>query len=343
MKVLVNIPKMHGGVSGHYWGLHPYWTENVKYNTIGRRTLNKYSGVCWFPWDVCVFILKIIFFRPDVVLLNPSFTYTAFKRDMIFTRIALFFRKKTWVFIHGWHEDGEEKIDKTQVVKILNRTSGIIILPKEFKRKLEAMGVHVPIWLTSTKVDDRLLEDFSIDSRQGVVTKLLFLARVEVEKGIFTLIDAFNILKKKYPDLSLKVVGGGNALEDSRKYVSENGIPDISFTGRLTGKEIARAFITSDIYILPSHAEGMPASVLEAMAFGLPVITRPVGGLVDFFSADMGSMIESLEPEDYASAIEKYINDPSLTKRTSIFNFQYANDHFLASTVAKQMEGLLKQ
>lgn len=79
------------------------------------------------------------------------------------------------------------------------------------------------------------------------------------------------------------------------------------------------------------------------MAFGLPIITRPVGGLVDFFENEkMGEMVDSLKPEDFVPYVEKYLKNRIQTKMTSIYNYQYAKTHFMASEVAKRMENLLK-
>jgi glycosyltransferase involved in cell wall biosynthesis len=196
----------------------------------------------------------------------------------------------------------------------------------------------------TTKIDDRLLKHFNINNRIGKVEILLFLARIEKEKGIFTLINTFVIMKKQYPNLKLKVVGSGSALNDAIEYSENTQIGDIIFTGKLTGEQLAAEFIQSDIYILPTtHGEGMPASVLEAMAFGLPVITRPVGGIVDFFTDSMGALVESLNPDDYVIEIEKYITNPQLTKDTSIYNHNFATENFLASSVAKKMENNLKR
>ena len=101
----------------------------------------------------------------------------------------------------------------------------------------------------------------------------------------------------------------------------------------------------ADLYLFPTfHAEGMPTSVLEAMAFGLPVITRPVGGLQDFFvDGKMGRLIDSLDPNDFASVIMDYIQSPIDVKRISLFNHEYALEHFMASIVAKKLENELSK
>ena len=114
---------------------------------------------------------------------------------------------------------------------------------------------------------------------------------------------------------------------------------NVKFTGALTGDALVTQFKQGDLYIFTSFHEGMPTSVLEAMAFGLPVVTRPVGGLVDFFeNGKMGEMVDSFEVEDFVPMVEKYLNDKELTKQTSVYNHEYAKKHFLASQVALRLE-----
>ena len=343
MKILINIPKIYGGVYNHYWGLYPYWNENVKYNSIGRRSWKKNSGILWLPWDLIRFVLTVIFWKPDVIVVNPSFTLSAISRDVFFIKLAFFLKKKVFVFFHGWHKEEENNIDKKKLTEVLNKVSGIIVLAQEFELSLKQMGVVAPIHKATTKVNDNLLQDFNINDRSGCVNTLLFLARVEKEKGIFTLLDAFAIIKKKYSHLHLRVVGDGEALTNAIRYVDENKIKDVFFSGRLSGKDLAKEFIKGDLYILPTyHGEGMPASVLEAMAFGLPIITRPVGGLIDFFTNQMGVFVESLDPQDYVYEIEKYIKSSESVKEISIFNYNFAKENFLASSVARKIESILR-
>jgi glycosyltransferase involved in cell wall biosynthesis len=341
MKILVNIPKIYGGVSNHYWGLRPYWSENVIYNSIGRRSWKKYSGIFWLPWDLTKFLFKILFWQPDCIVLNPALDRSSMFRDLPFLRIAVFFRKKTVMFIHGWDKSYETMMNKNHIAFQLNHAHCLIVLSKEFRKSLIKMHITVPIHITTTKVDDRLVRNFDICCRTGKVETLLFLARIEKRKGVFTIIDIYSVIKKKYPQLKLRIVGDGTAMKEVREYSAN--IDDIVFTGKLNGEQLATEFIRSDIYILPTHGEGMPASVLEAMAFGLPVITRPVGGIVDFFTDEMGALVEGLKAENYIPVIEKYINDTQLTQSTAIYNYNFAQKNFLASLVAKKIENILAQ
>ena len=345
MKILINIPctELMGGVVNQYVGLAPYWTEDIKYNIVGKRIEKKATGIYWILWDIIKFISVIFRWRPNAILLNPSLGKTAILRDMVFLVISSFMGKKTFIFIHGWDKEFAKKLNKKRFVRLCNRATGIFVLAKEFKVELLKWGIKVPILPATTKVDNKLLESFDINSRNGGIKTILFLARVEIKKGIFIAIDTFNLLKQKYPYLRFKIVGNGGALDKSKKYVIDNKITDVEFTGHLSGEDLINAFKSGDLYILPSFTEGMPTSVLEAMAFGLPVITRPVGGLSDILKNDlMGYTTKSLNPENFARRIELLIKSPEECLKMSQFNYQYAKDHFMASEVAKYMEKQIK-
>lgn len=346
MKVLINIPylKFKGGVANHYLGLKDYWTEDVRYNQIGKKHNKLGSGKYRLPLDLIKFIFKIIVFKPDIVLVNPSLSRRAIVRDLIFLKVAHTFHKKTAVFFHGFDEEYISNHDTSNLVSWLNRTSTVFVLASQFANILKNIGVTVPINVVSTKVDDKLVADFNIEDRKGNINNLLFLARITEQKGIFIALEIYKILLNKYPNLKFRVVGEGPALNMAKNFCKTNNLSNAVFTGALSGKSLIKEYRDGDIYILPTYHEGMPTSVLEAMAFGLPVITRPVGGLVDFFeNGKMGEMVDSLRPEDFVPYIVKYLNDRELSESTSIYNFQYAKKHFMASNVAKNIERILRK
>ena len=344
MKILINTPflSLSGGVANHYKGLKPYWNEKVIYNQIGKRSEKSGNGIYWLPLDIIKFIIKIIFQCPDFVVLNPSLGKSAIKRDFIFLKIAKFFGKNVAVFFHGFNTEAIKELNIEYLKENLNKCKCIFILAKEFADIVNSWGVTVPIHLTTTKVDDRLIEGFDINTKNYSTKNILFLARVEKAKGIYTALDAIKILQKKDKNIKLRIAGIGGELENAKQYAIDNNIA-ADFLGNISGDTLINEFKTANVYILPTHGEGMPTSVLEAMAFGLPVISRPVGGLCDFFeNGKMGQLIESLNPQEYAGAIDKYLNTPTFAKETSEYNHKYAKEHFLASSVAKAIETKLK-
>lgn len=349
MKILINGPsealKNKGGVANHIHGLKKYWTEKFIYNAVGNRGSKQGSGKYWLPWDIIKFTLRLVFQRPDFVWINPSITKNALRRDFVFLKIAHLLNIKVAVFIHGFDLTNFGKMDPKWLASNLNKAAFIMVLAKDFKSQLQKIGVDKPIELTTTKVEDSLLDDFNIESKRYNSRKLLFLARVENAKGIYETIDTYAILKNEFKDLSLQISGGGSEVEPAKKYVKEKNITDVEFTGFIGPDQIKEAYKTSLLLLLlTSHGEGLPTSVLEAMAFGLPVVTRPVGGLADFFeNGVMGFISESLEPKDFAEGIRPLLLDASLAERVGKYNYDYAKSHFYASSVAKQLESYFRK
>lgn len=347
MKILINTPNWKrptlGGVANHYYGLKPYWTEDVRYNIVGSRN-RPGRGIYWLPWDLMKTTAKLLVFNPDVLLLNTSLGNNALRRDAIFLRLATIMGKKVVVHFHGFNVNYAKEIDIPKFLKMFREASGFIVLSSTIKHQLEKWGIKQPIQLSTTKVDDRLLDSFDYTYRTGKIKNILYLGRVEREKGIFLSLDVYELLQKHHPELQFKVVGGGTDLEHAILYAKDKKIRNITFTGVLSGKALIKQFEQADLYLFTSFHEGMPTSVLEAMCFGIPVVTRPVGGLVDFFKdGQMGKMVDSFDAVDFIQPIEEFLNDTERTKQIMDFNHEYGTSHFLASEVAKRIELIIRE
>ena len=169
-----------------------------------------------------------------------------------------------------------------------------------------------------------------------------FVKRVfENKEYYYTLVSGLLEQSNNIVSVIAQEIGKGETLEDAKNV----GVENVEFLGALSGKDLIREFEMADLYLFPTcHAEGMPTSVLEAMAFGLPVVTRPVGGLCDFFeNGKMGEMVDSFEAVDFVPMVEKYLADKELTRQTSVYNHEYAKKHFLASQVALDIQNKIKK
>ena len=340
MKILVNTPDVNalGGVANHYLGLKNYWSEEVKYNTIGNKKTRKWLT----PFSILKFIFNIVYYKPNIVILNPSLGKGALIREFFYMKIALAFGTKVAIFMHGFNLDYAKSIDQKWAVKNFNKASMIFVLANQFKDVMQNWGVSVPIYLTTTKVDNTLLNGIDLETNKNN-RNILCLTRIEKAKGIYETVDTFAILKQKYKEIALTFVGDGSELEVLKKYVRSKNLSDIRFTGKLSGKDLSKEYQKADFFLFLSYGEGMPTVVLEAMAFGLPIFTRRVGGLADFFEdGKMGYITDSLDPKDFAVAMIPYLEDIELTKKVSQYNAKYAKEHFMASSVAKQIEQTIK-
>ncbi len=342
MRIIINTPSIkesRGGVANHFKGLKNFWNEDVSYNIIGDR--NGIPGFVVLPFDLIKFSIKCFIKKPEIVVLNPSLGITALKRDALFIRIAKLFKINVLVIFHGWDKNVEKMIDTNSswFIKNYRDVDKFLVLASEFKYKLQDWGIKNPIELTTTKVNDELLSNFKIGNKM-YNQDILFLARIEENKGIFTAIEAYSIVKNKFPQIKLTVAGEGNALNKAKEFVKGKSISDVFFTGKISGKELISVFSENSIYILPTtHGEGMPTSILEAMAFGLAIITRPIGGVKDFFvTQKMGFLIESVSAQTFAETLINILSSQDRLCEMGIYNHHFAKEHFLASKVATSLE-----
>jgi glycosyltransferase involved in cell wall biosynthesis len=344
-----------GGVGMYYLSLQNHFHPLVEYfHFSDDKSKNLLKKVKFRITDMYTFFRKCRKKQPkiDIVHLNPSLSWSGLLRDGFFLMLARLYKKKTIVFFRGWHEYMVTKIDQNRIIrfffkKVYGKSDAFIALSSAFKTKLREWDFKQPVFIETTSVDDRLIAA-SEGSQQQKKTKnkisILFLARVEKAKGIYETLEAYRLLAEKQLDISLTIAGDGSCLYEIKQFASDNNL-DVKFKGYVSGEEKGKTFAESDIYLFPTyHGEGMPNAVLEAMAFGLPVITRPVGGLNDFFEdGKMGYLTESKDPKVYAELIEKLITNPVLRKEISAYNAAFARNHFMASNVARRLENIYQE
>ena len=145
---------------------------------------------------------------------------------------------------------------------------------------------------------------------------LLFCARIVKDKGVDTLQDVWKILHKKFPDALLFVVGGGlNDLLDELRKTSAELDDSIKVIGEVDAPQ--EFYQMADVYIFPSRHEGLPTSLLEAMASGLPAVTSDIGGCEDVIENDVnGYRVYSEDASAFAEKISELFID---NERRKIF------------------------
>ena len=356
MNVLLNTTSFDnpGGVAYYYRTLHEHFSTEVKCLTIGKRVGSKkgrWNSLIRFFKDYISFFRELKTGNYNLVHLNPSLVCNAILRDAIFLLIAKGFRLKVIVFMHGWDHSCEMVI-KRYFLRLFRftyfRTDTFIVLASDFKKSLIDMGYIKPIYVETTIVANEIFSwseraSISREPNKDVVQpyfNILFLSRIEKAKGIYEVLDSYHILKAQYHNITLTIAGDGAELGKAKEYTLKHRIKDVQFPGYLRNESKHAAFTKSDVYFFPTYyGEGMPISVLEAMAYGLPVVTRPVGGLKDFFeNGKMGFITESRDPVTFANLLERLIVDKTLQSKIGAFNCDYAKEHFTAQKVAKRIE-----
>jgi len=146
-----------------------------------------------------------------------------------------------------------------------------------------------------------------------------FAARIEHLKGPLLLIDAFAAACSENGAIRLKIAGAGSQGETVLMRAEELGIKHrCLLSGVYTRPEQKSSFMRSlDVFVLPSHTEGTPNSIVEAMAHGLPVIASAVGGIPDVVTPETGILTPPGDVGALAGAMKRLASDPELRARMS--------------------------
>ena len=343
------VPRLNnsGGVANYYKALKPYLKENHKFVFRGKKKSEKIPFVRfisdYYKYLISAWPAK----KKKIIIISTSLGQGSVFRDGLYAWLCPGSAKKI-IFFRGWDPEFQVKIEKSGLLKKWVRKTfltadHIIVLSSKFKEKLIKWGYKKEISIETTLVDENLVKDFDIAQKGNNTKKLLFLSAVTKSKGIMEALEAFQILATRKSELIFHIAGDGAAMPDIKSEIELKKIQGISLLGYVTGNKKAEAFKNADLFIFPSYHEGMPNAVLEAMAFGLPVITTRVGGLPDFFEdGKMGLFLDNHNPEHIAERIQYLLERPELMKEMSEYNYQYAKERFYAGKVARRLEAIIE-
>lgn len=332
-----------GGVYNFYKNLKDYILDDIKYFYAGEPKFLIKSKVLNFLRYLFEFTQELLKVKPNTIILNPSLNLNALLRDSLYLLIAKIFRKEVIVFWRGWNFDNEKylKFPYSIITKLLLKADKAIVLYSKIENSLMKLGYRKKIYQLTTMVSNFAFNHKAKVQKQGRF-KIIFLSRVEAYKGIFELLEAFVILKGKYPDFELIIAGNGDEHQNLLNQVKEHDIKDVKFVGYVKDAEKYRLLSSGDIFVFPSYSEGMPNAVLEAMAIGLPIITTAVGGLNDFFIVDkMGAFIQQKDVQSIVEKVEDFYLNIELRKLTRDVNVNYATNNFKGEIVFNKLNQII--
>ncbi|MFL0800334.1 MAG: glycosyltransferase family 4 protein [Agarilytica sp.] len=161
------------------------------------------------------------------------------------------------------------------------------------------------------------LNQFEFNAPERKATKLVYVGRLSAEKGVPILFESLNLLKAQNIEVELTLLGDGEDRSFLEDLAREMNVDDrVIFGGFVDQETIASTLRASDIFVLPSFAEGIPVALMEAMAIGIPVIATYVGGITELvIDGETGQVVSPSDPTSLADAIARYADDQSFCKR----------------------------
>jgi glycosyltransferase involved in cell wall biosynthesis len=247
-----------------------------------------------FFWAVLKFLHQLIYCHIDVVHLHVAEKGSVVRKSVL-VLIARAFRKPVIIHTHGceFHLFFESlpRFGKAIVAWFFRRSSCVITLSDSWKHyyasncrlKPERVVVlHNPVELPR-ELPRRVGSD---------PVQFAFLGRIGQRKGTFDLIQAFALLPIQLQQRAVLTLAGDGEIAQAQQLAERLGLGDrVRFLGWINPKQRNDLLASSDVFLLPSYNEGLPVAMLEAMAWGLPVVVTPVGGITDIVTHNKNGLL----------------------------------------------------
>jgi glycosyltransferase involved in cell wall biosynthesis len=185
----------------------------------------------------------------------------------------------------------------------------------------------------------------------GQAGLVLTVARLVEKKGLHDLVEACALLQRRpaVAGLQLEVVGGGPLRGELRATAERLGV-NARFVGPLPQEDVLVRYRRASVYCLPcvvagsGDRDGLPTSVLEAMALGVPVVTTAVSGLPEaVIDGRTGLLVPQHDPEALAAAIERLLTDGELAVRLAAQARRHVEERFTLERSAARLRTLFPE
>lgn len=289
-------------------------------------------------WYLATALLEYIILLPfyDIIHIHVSYNTSA-KRKLIFAKLAKLLHKKVIVHFHPSTEKLLFSGKYTLTLKRLFSLSDILLV-------LSPQWIR---WIDQAFPDNHfkmkvLFNPCPIVHRDFSKKKnhILFAGTLNERKGYNRLLEAFSQICKRHKDWTLIFAGNG-AIDKAKELQQQLDIPNkqVEYLGWISNGEKEKAFQEASIYCLPSWGEGFPMGVLDAMAYGIAVVTTPVGGINDVMSNGINGLIyDTYNINELATCLEKLIKSKEYREQLVKEADKLVENEFNINNINKQLD-----
>lgn len=299
---------------------------------FGRAVLNTF-------WALC---------SGRVALLHAHVSSNAsFWRKALLLGMARLFRVPTIFHLHSGAFD-EFAIDggwlRSWCVRhTLQRSDIVIVLSNRWRAWVQEFAPRSTVRVLANSVSvPHAAPPRDSDGTSG--GRVLYLGLISEAKGTFDLLKAWVRFGAEVQGWRL-AVGGNGEVERFLAEANELGVGGgIDFLGWVSGADKVRELSAADIFVLPSYREGMPVSILEAMAYGVAVIATPVGGVPDMLEPDVHGLV--VQPGDIAAlsqALVRLASSAPLRLKLASAAREHVSRHYATETIVQQLCELYRE
>lgn len=192
---------------------------------------------------------------------------------------------------------------------LFNMSDKITCVSNSVADELRSYGIRPEdAEVISNGVDETL---FTPAKTKGGEKYVLYTGRLSYRKGLFDLVESGKMIFGRYPDVHYKIVGKGPLLDKLSKAIQASGYADrFELLGHVEKGAMIDLYRNAAVFVQPSHYEGLPTTLLEAMACGAPVVATAICGNLDVIEPGRnGLLVPARSPESIAKAVSSLMDD----------------------------------
>lgn len=327
-----------GGVAQVLYSYGAYLFNPFHFIVTTRRGGKLKKLFCLFI-AVPLFVLRCLSSQIKIVHVHGA-SYNSFYRKRIFIDIAKQLGKKVVYHIHGGGFADFYRTHITDVAPVLKKVDAVIALSDSWKSFFEnEVGCKrvavVPNIIPFHNVVCKESNDF---------VECLFLGAVNKNKGIYDMLDVLNMYQEDFRGKLVLHIGGLGEQDKVLNIIHKYGLTDIvCYEGFVDGPRKNELLSSVDFFVLPSYIEGLPISILEAMSYGLPILSTSIGGIPEIVEdGQNGFLITPGDKDSLYHAMLQLMSDLKLCRRMGTISYQKVQPHF-PNSVSNVLEMLYKE
>lgn len=329
--------KDHRGGVGAVLDTYSRYFTNFRF-ICTHKSISVFGRIFLFLGSLFKLTFRLILERNVRIIHIHGASYGSFYRKFIVFLIGKTFCKKIIYHIHGGEYDffftRSGAITKKMVRYMIENSDCIITLSESWRIFLDSCFKIHNLHIVQNIIEPQ--EGHNKIKRADLV-RFLFLGRIGDRKGIYDLLDVIQKKRTKYMNkIELNIAGDGEyeVLQDWISKYRLSGM--VKYFGWVKGDEKKELIKESDIFILPSHNEGLPVSILECMAFNKPIISTKVGGIPEVVKDHVnGILISPGNLEELENAIDFFLSNPELIEQYGNASLEIVKDYFPSSVIPK--------
>jgi len=311
----------------------------------GRRenALQKMLRFTLSPLHLGLFLLRS---GADAVHINASLDPRAYWRDLVYWIVARMLGRRVVNQVHGGAMPQEFFRGNALLTWILRRflvsSDVVTVLSRAELIAYRAFDARMNVHLVPNAIDPAGLADQRRSYNTDRPLRLVYVGRLVRTKGLFEVIEALMHLKRAGRDFSLSLAGAGPDQGELAAAAQMADLKDrVRFLGSVFAAEKCRLWLESDLFVFPSYMEGLPYSLLEAMAAGCVPITTPVAAIPDVMrDGEHGRFVPARNAGALASAVAAFDDDRANLVRMAEAGRRRVLAHYTVARLADDLRNL---